>query len=802
LRDELAKLRATLADRESELAKARQDAEQAETEFSRQKTEAELALGRAARKAELDEGKFASLTADLLMRKGEAKSSMLTPPAEFSKAEPDERKFAGLTHGLIVRKGEARPSMIAPPPAESSVSPMSDGRDAPSQHEAKEALLKAETAWKAGEAARLTAAEAQWQEKLTRAVKEARTQAEAARDQGIELELNRLREDCAALEARLADRETALVQAGLAIEQAREGSQHEAKEALSKAETGWKADEAARLAAAEAQWQEKLASAVKEARAQGEAARDRGIELELNRLREECTGLRGTLADRETALVQAGLAIEQAREGSQHEAKEALSKAEMAWKADEAARLAAAEAQWREQSARVLAEVTERCERAETSFAEVSAKADAVATRDQHNEIELRRLREVCAALRAILADRETALAEAGLAIEQAREQWQREAHEALSKAETGWKAGEAARLAAAQTQWQEQSASALAEVTARCQRAETSLAEVSAKADAVAARDPDNEIELRRMREECTGLRAILADREAALAQGGLAIEQARERWQRETQEALSKAETGWKAEEAARLATAEAQWRKQSASALAEMTVRCKRAETSLVEANARADSIVKRDQSNKAEFRRLREELAKTQAALADREVELACARSATDQSRESQTPGTDIVLKPNRIGSIRAIEHREKKASRHLVRDMAVAASLAIATVVLYPYIEPSFPEIGTSSSGPAPAGSSASSAQSPQRAGQRMAVVIHAGNVRAGPSTGAAIVSTLQRGLKVATVEQRGNWTLVRIEDETGDTKPQQGWVYSSFLDAGGSDQESPTAKRK
>jgi chromosome segregation ATPase len=545
------------------------------------------------------------------------------------------------------------------------------------------------------------------------------------------------------------------------------------------------------------------------AKADAVATRDQHNELELSRLREECTGLRGTLADRETALVQAGLAIEQARERWQREAQEALSKAETGWKAGEAARLAAAEAQWhaaqtqwREQSASALAEVTERCERAETSFAEVSAKADAVATRDQHNEIELRRLREVCAALRAILADRETALAEAGLAIEQAREQWQREAHEALSKAETGWKAGEAARLAAAQTQWQEQSASALAEVTARCQRAETSLAEVSAKADAVAARDPDNEIELRRMREECTGLRAILADREAALAQGGLAIEQARERWQRETQEALSKAETGWKAEEAARLATAEAQWRKQSASALAEMTVRCKRAETSLVEANARADSIVKRDQSNKAEFRRLREELAKTQAALADREVELACARSATDQSRESQTPGTDIVLKPNRIGSIRAIEHREKKASRHLVRDMAVAASLAIATVVLYPYIEPSFPEIGTSSSGPAPAGSSASSAQSPQRAGQRMAVVIHAGNVRAGPSTGAAIVSTLQRGLKVATVEQRGNWTLVRIEDETGDTKPQQGWVYSSFLDAGGSDQESPTAKRK
>jgi hypothetical protein len=188
-----------------------------------------------------------------------------------------------------------------------------------------------------------------------------------------------------------------------------------------------------------------------------------------------------------------------------------------------------------------------------------------------------------------------------------------------------------------------------------------------------------------------------------------------------------------------------------------------------------------------------------LAGTQAALADREVELASARSVI-QVRDARTPGTEIILKPDRIGNIRAIEHREKKARSHLVRDIVVAASLAAAAVVLYPYVVSYVPQVGTTIGGSAPAGSSA---RPQQRAGQQqMAVVIHSGNVRAGPSTGAAIVSTLQRGLKVATVEQRGNWTLIRIEDETGDTKPQQGWVYSSFLEAGGSDKQGPAAKRK
>ena len=55
---------------------------------------------------------------------------------------------------------------------------------------------------------------------------------------------------------------------------------------------------------------------------------------------------------------------------------------------------------------------------------------------------------------------------------------------------------------------------------------------------------------------------------------------------------------------------------------------------------------------------------------------------------------------------------------------------------------------------------------------PQAAGQHMLVVVHGVNVHVSPLPGAEIVSTLPRGLKVAMIEQRGQWTLVEIEDST------------------------------
>src|SRR5262245_3569713 len=107
---------------------------------------------------------------------------------------------------------------------------------------------------------------------------------------------------------------------------------------------------------------------------------------------------------------------------------------------------------------------------------------DDVALHDQAKG-ELDRLHRELAALKATLADRETALANAALDAQRSYERWQQESRQALLDAERAWKADEAVRFAAAQAQWQQQSADALAEATARREAAERNLAQLGREA-------------------------------------------------------------------------------------------------------------------------------------------------------------------------------------------------------------------------------------------------------------------------------------------------------------------------------
>jgi hypothetical protein len=72
-----------------------------------------------------------------------------------------------------------------------------------------------------------------------------------------------------------------------------------------------------------------------------------------------------------------------------------------------------------------------------------------------------------------------------------------------------------------------------------------------------------------------------------------------------------------------------------------------------------------------------------------------------------------------------------------------------------------------------------------SPESPEVVEKRMAVVVRDVSVRASPSGTAEIISTLQRGLKVATLGYSGNWKCVQIDDKN--IQPRQGWVYHSVL---------------
>jgi hypothetical protein len=253
----------------------------------------------------------------------------------------------------------------------------------------------------------------------------------------------------------------------------------------------------------------------------------------------------------------------------------------------------------------------------------------------------------------------------------------------------------------------------------------------------------PDAEVH--RLRDELTALKATLADREMALAKAALEAEQARARWDQESQAALLKAEQAWKAHEVARLAEAEAKWRKQSAAALGEATARCEAAEAVLAQLKKEAAH------GSRAEFERRAEPI--------------------------------DEEPRPSR-GS--------------LIRDVLIVAALVAVAITAYPSIAPFLPQSWQSSidsftGGPGPvADDSGTSAASPppassEVAARRSVVVFRDVNVRAGPSATAKVVSTLPRGSRVTLIERRGSWALVQIEGDNGNARSLEGWVSGSFL---------------
>ncbi|HXJ02527.1 MAG TPA: hypothetical protein VNH44_14990, partial [Micropepsaceae bacterium] len=758
LRGELAAVQSALVDREAALARAEMATEHANVRW---RHEAQEALARAATAWKIEEAaRFAA--ADSQWQERISK--------ELSDARAQSEQERNRLHG----ESAALRSTIAEREAALARAEMAiEHTNARWRQEAQEALARAAASWKTEEAARFAAAEARWREVLSKELSEARAQAETARDLIHQQERNRLHGELAAVHSAIADREAALARAEMAIELT--------NERWRQAEATWKAEEAARFAAAEAQWREKSGHAL--SKAQAEETRNKDLELELDRLRgelasaqsaladreaalartelqemarfaaadaqwqekfskelsearaqaglyaqerdrlhREFSSLQSALADREAALARAEMAIEHANERSQQEAQQALSRAEAAWKAEEAARFAAAEAQWREKSGHA------------------QSKAQAEETRSQELELELDRLRGELASVQAALVDRETAAAREWLAIERTREGRQREIQEVLSRAELSWKAEEANRLAAVEAEW----------------RAATEKALIEAQAHMQPSHDQSMELELDRLREESAAMKAALADRETALAREFVAIERTRESAQREIEDALAKAKEAWKAEEAARLAAAEAQWRAQSSKALAELKARQDRSENTFGKESSRT-----------------------------------ALPATSTNQFRPRE-----IVLKPDRIGfSSTARQDAETQGKNHTLRNFLVAILLATPAVAFYPRIASMFSESSANASATVN-----STAPAAQEVTGRAAIVVRAANARTEPSATAAIVSALPAGLKLATVEQRGNWTLVRLAGLSSSKPGQiQAWVYSSSLSEPGRSDDKPSA---
>lgn len=293
------------------------------------------------------------------------------------------------------------------------------------------------------ELARLRASSQQTLDSLRREAEEAKASTVSKADQAVRdlgKEIERLRGQLAAVQATLAERDAALAKAQAAAEQTRERARKDSEAAMASAEEvrerarkdseaavataekAWKAREEARFAATERQWKEQSAkelaaaerqwkeqsakelaaalahcerteTALKEARGQAERAvmsAGQHASEEVRRLREECAALRAAVSDREGEMAQLRTSGSQERESWRLEMEAAISKAQTAWKTEEAQRMAAAEAQWLEKTKKALA----------TARAEVE--------RDHGNERELARLRAELAVMHAKLMSRES----------------------------------------------------------------------------------------------------------------------------------------------------------------------------------------------------------------------------------------------------------------------------------------------------------------------------------------------------------------------------------------------------------
>ena len=262
------------------------------------------------------------------------------------------------------------------------------------------ALRGAERAWRAEEEKRLSQAEVRWRaeseslyaelktqaDRAEASLKEARAEASSrvgqaqidaqnARDRA-EHELRELKVQFSTLQKRLIEREAEISQLVAKAAESTTNGRLEIQRALRQAEETWKSEEDARLAAAKAVWRKDSVRLAAEARAEGDLAREQQAS-ELAQLREGLAARQASLAEREVELDRLRRESEQAFDILKRQSEDALRQAERAWKAEEAARLSAAKAQWNDDLSAALAEATQRYQQAETALAQQRARTEA-----------------------------------------------------------------------------------------------------------------------------------------------------------------------------------------------------------------------------------------------------------------------------------------------------------------------------------------------------------------------------------------------------------------------------------------
>lgn len=314
-------------------------------------------------------------------------------------------------------RSDARMSEAQTAWQQQSAKALADER-ARSEKELQIALEAAQRVWKTGEAARLASAEAKWHEESAKQMSEARARAGDEDKVGDVGQIDGLRDELAVANATLANREAELAQLRQNLQHAGDGTRREVEVALADAHKNWSEEEATRLATARAQWNEQSAKELAHARTLLEASASEEAR-ELGQAREEVSLAKRALAEREGELQQARHAAQTESEQLRREAEVAMEQARDQWNAEEAGRLAAVEAKWREQFAANQAEHETHVEQQPSEQPAQSAPAvEAPALRES---VEVLRLRDDVERLKQKMAIRDVELAQARATAEQAR---------------------------------------------------------------------------------------------------------------------------------------------------------------------------------------------------------------------------------------------------------------------------------------------------------------------------------------------------------------------------------------------
>ena len=430
---------------------------------------------------------------------------------------------------------------------------------AAARRDADDALQAARTAWNADEAERAALAEAKWRDETARLVADARAQAAESGKAGEAGQAARLRDELAAANASLKDRDAELGAARQALEaiqlrlqgesaaksdaagrdkklrgelesaltalktrdvelsELRAASDAEARRlrdesvaVLDRAKTEWTTGEATRTSAAEKAWRDETARLVAEARAEALATGKAGEAGLIATLRDELTAVNKSLSDREFELSQLRRLAAEAAERLPQQLTIAISDAQKIWSREEAARLSEAEARWRAATDQALAEVRKS----------LTDTPDAAAAEQDKLRLEL-------SAVRSALAERDGELARLRDAPREVSPK--PDLDEALAEHRKAWADAEASRLAAAEEEWRERAQAELSEVAARQRKAEAELAEALSRNEGGA--NPRDKVEILRLRDEVDGLKSTIAVRDVELAQAHATAEQLRRR-------------------------------------------------------------------------------------------------------------------------------------------------------------------------------------------------------------------------------------------------------------------------------